>query len=522
MTTTLFSARTMRTASGIKGDAILVEDGRVVALGNRHHLSGGVNVVDFPGAVLLPGLRDAHLHPVAYAAALRGATLAAAGDFNDVARHIRDTAATTSPAAPVIGMRLNEETLTERRLPDRAVLDAAVSDRTVLVHRYCGHVAIANTAALAAAGIDAASPDPHGGLIDRDGEGNPTGVLRETAIELVSEGLGGGNQVSPDEFLSGLNRLAGLGLTSIGAILRSGAGAWASLGNEVDIAVAAADRIPINVGVYVIEDDPEVVAITRNRIHDAGGRMRWLGIKRFGDGSFGGHTAAMHEPFTDRDTIGTLRIGDIDRRVAEASLAQSGSVAIHAIGDHACSAVIDLYTDLIADGADPRRLRIEHASVLTRNDIQRLGELGIVAAVQPPFMASESAWLVNRIGEERLQRTYPFADMEAAGTVLAGSSDCPVEPPDPWAGMALARDRSGLPKGQALSPERALAMYTTGGAIALDETEPLTAGSPADFIVVDRDPVAASPDELRATEVLATYVDGVELEVDRSQPFWQD
>jgi hypothetical protein len=137
-------------------------------------------------------------------------------------------------------------------------------------------------------------------------------------------------------------------------------------------------------------------------------------------------------------------------------------------------------------------------------------------------MASESGWLVNRIGADRLQRTYPFADMEIAGTVLAGSSDCPVEPPDPWAGMAIARDRAGLTPGQALSPDRALAMYTTGGAIALEEPEPLATGSPADFIVVDRDPVTVSPDELRATKVLATYVDGVELELDRSQPFWLD
>jgi predicted amidohydrolase YtcJ len=522
MATTLFSARTLRTAAGIDGDAILVEDGRVVAVGDQRHLSGGGVVVDYPGAVLLPGLRDAHLHPVAYAAALRGTTLAASVDFDDLQKRIRDTAAATPPGAPVIGMRLNEETLAGARLPDRAVLDAAIADRPVLVHRYCGHVAIANTAALAAAGIDTATPDPAGGLIDRDDAGNPNGVLRETAIELVSESLGDGNRIHPDEFLSGLNRLAALGLTSIGAILRSGAGAWASLGNEVDIAVAAADRIPINVGVYAIEDDPDVVAITRAKIDNAGGRMRWLGIKRFGDGSFGGHTAAMHERFTDRDTTGTLRIGDIDRRIAEASLSQGGGVAIHAIGDQACGAVIDLFADLITDGADPRKLRIEHASVLTRNDIQRLGDLGIVAAVQPPFMASESDWLVDRIGEDRLERTYPFADMEAAGTVLAGSSDCPVEPPDPWAGMALARDRAGVAPGQALSPDRALAMYTTGAAIALEEPEPLAVGSPADFVVVDRDPVTVSPDELRATEVLATYVDGVEVELDRSQPFWLD
>ncbi len=522
MTLHLFSAAAVRTAGGIPGDAILVEHGRVVAVGSRSNLSGHAAETPYPDAVLMPGLRDAHLHPVAYAAALRGTTLAVATDFDDIGVRLQATAHRAKSKTPILGMRLNEETLAERRLPDRDVLDRAVSDRPVLAHRYCGHVAIANSAALAVAGIDSTTPDPTGGVIDRRQDGTPTGVLRETAIELVAERLGGGNQVSVDELLSALDRLAAVGLTSVGAILRTGAGAWASLGNEVEIAIAAADRIPIRVGAYVIEENPETVAATKRQIDTAPGLLRWLGIKRFGDGSFGGHTAAMHDRFIDVDTTGTMRLTDLDKVITEASLALGGGAAIHAIGDSACGAVIDMFEQLIASGANPAKLRIEHASVLTAADITRLGACGAIAVVQPPFLGSEASWLENRLGADRLRRTYAFAALEAAGVVLAGSSDSPVEAPDPWAGMALAQDRSGMVPSQSISAERALAMYTSGAAFALEEPEPLAVGSPADFIVVDRDPVLATPDELRQTDVIATYVAAKLVAADKSQPLWLD
>lgn len=522
MTVHLFSASAIRTATGIAGNSMLVTDGFVTAIGDRRDLMGSAPETVFQDAYLLPGLRDAHLHPVAYAAALRGTTLAAATNFSDMNRRIADSAATAPARQPIIGMRLNEESMTEGRLPTREVLDAGTADRPVLVHRYCGHVAVANTAALALAGIDSSTSDPLGGVIDRSPDGSPTGVLRETAIEMVAERFGDSNQVSSDEMVGALRRLAAAGITSIGAILRTGAGAWASLGNEVDIALGAAARSPIKVGSYIIEETPGAVAATKARIDAAAPRLRWLGIKRFGDGSFGGHTAAMHEPFLDAATTGTMRLTPLDRAITEASLALGGGAAIHAIGDRACGAVIDMFEELIAAGADPSQLRIEHASVLTNTDVGRLARCGAIAVVQPPFLGSEAEWLVKRLGKERLQRTYAFASLEGAGITIAGSSDCPVEPPDPWAGMALARDRAGMVPDESISAARALALYTTGAARALREPEPLAVGSPADFIVVDRDPVTVSPEEVRQTEVVGTYVDGSSVETDRLQPLWLD
>lgn len=522
MSAHLFSAESARTADGIVGNAVLVRDGMVIAVGSRSDLLGSADETVYQGGFILPGMRDAHLHPVAYAAALRGTTLATASDFADINNRIRASAAAAKGGTAVSGMRLNEETLAERRLPTRTTLDRGVSDRPVLIHRYCGHVAIANSKALAVAGIDANTPDPVGGAIDRAEDGSPTGILRETAIELVAERLGDDDAVRPNELLDALDRLAAAGITSIGAILRTGAGAWASLGNELETAIAIADRMPIKVGCYIIEESPAQVATTKATVDAVPGRLRWLGIKRFGDGSFGGHTAAMHDPFVDVATTGTMRLADVDRAISEASLALGGGAAIHAIGDAACAAVIDMFEELIAAGADPGKLRIEHASVLTAADMGRLGSSGAIAVVQPPFLGSEAEWLGNRLGTERLDRTYAFATLEAAGVTLAGSSDSPVEAPDPWAGMALARDRAGMVPGQSLSADRALAMYTTGAALALGEPVPLAIGGPADFIVVDRDPVAVTPDEVKETEVLATYVDGIEVRVDRDRPLWLD
>ena len=291
-----------------------------------------------------------------------------------------------------MGMRLNEETLTERRLPTRDVLDRAVPDRPAIVHRYCGHVAVVNSAALHEAGVTAATADPEGGTIDRDEAGEPTGVLRETAIELVSGSLGSGNEINAEELVDALHRLAAVGITSIGAILRTGAGVWASLGNELDIAVAAADRSPIKIGAYTIEEAPATVAASKQPIDAAGHRLRWLGIKRFGDGSFGGHTAAMHQPYVDVATTGTLRLTGLDKEIVEHRSPTAAGRRSMRSETAPVSAVIDMFGRLIASGADRSKLRIEHASVLTDDDMA-----GSPATGSPPWYSPRS-WDPRRSG----------------------------------------------------------------------------------------------------------------------------
>jgi len=234
-------------------------------------------------------------------------------------------------------------------------------------------------------------------------------------------------------------------------------------------------------------------------------------LKVFGDGSLGGHTAALFEPYDDcPDTTGTIRIHDWVEPTARAAVALGSQVGIHAIGDRANREVIDLLERLAGDGADPAQLRIEHASVLAPDDVHRMARIGITAVVQPAFLASEAGWLETRLGPERLARTYAFRTLRDAGVPLAGSSDCPVEPPHPLWGMAAAVDRAGLVPGQALTPAEALELFTTGAAAVLGEDARLRAGAPASFTVLDRDPTAPGAD-IRATGVVATWVDGAPI-----------
>ena len=520
--TTLFSAAEVQTAAGQLGDSVLVDDGRVAAVGSRQELVAQADIEHHhEGATIIPGLRDAHIHPVGYAAALTGVTLDAITDLAGMGGVLRDAAAPLPAGAPLIVIRFDDQAVVEGRLPTRIDIDEAVADRPTLVHRYCGHIAIANTPALAAAGVDATTPDPQGGSLDRDPDGTPTGVLRETAIDLVTAFIKDAAGPQPQQVLDALSRLAGLGITSIGGMLGLGDGPWSSLGDEVDTMVSISDDLPITVHALVIARTADALIEARHRIDAAGTRLRWAGLKLFADGSLGGHTAAMHAPFTDApNEIGTMRLTDSDLDLAGIALDEGGMVAIHAIGDRANGAVLDAFTTLIGNSAPPDRLRLEHASVLTPTDIDRIGALGIIASVQPAFLGSEASWLGARVGEDRLAYSYPFASLQAAGANLAAGSDSPVESPDPFAGMALARDRAGLTPEESLDAASALGIFTDGGAVALAEPAPLAIGSPADLVVVDRNPVRATPDELRDAAVLTTIVHGVEVPVDRTQPVW--
>lgn len=511
----LLVGEAVRTARGIHGNAVLINDDRIVALGDERTLRGpGVRVENYPGAFLLPGMRDSHLHPVPYAASLFGVSLESVTSVGMLQDTIRAASADLAPTAPFVALRLDDESLAERRLPTRHDLDAAAPGRPVLVHRYCGHVAVANTAALRAAGIDASTEIPEGGSIDRDDAGEVNGILRETAIDLVSTRLDASGAVTGESLIRALTGLAAMGITSIGAILGLGDGPWASFGDEVAGLVAVADRLPITVHAFVIAHTADGLADAALRINAGSRNLRWAGYKGFADGSLGGHTAAMHAPFSDRpDAMGTMRLNSSDRELSRASLDMGGMVAIHAIGDRANGAVIDLFEELVDEGADPRNLRIEHASVLEQSDIERIARLGVIASVQPAFLGSEFQWIADRVGPDRIVSTYPFASLDYAGVPMCGGSDSPVESPDPWAGMALARDRAGVMLAEGLLPDRALALFTDGAAAALREPLPLAPTSPADVTVVDRDPVTSDPDELRQTVVYETWVRGRRVDV---------
>lgn len=403
---------------------------------------------------------DHHLHPFGYASLVNGLELMNAPDIDAVMKLVADHGSKVDGA--IIGQRLNDEGLTERRLPTAEDIEDVVSDRPVLLYRYCGHIAVANRAALDIAGIDESTPDPPGGSFDRDRSGRPNGVLRETAINLAARALE--TMVPPPSDLEIISALAGLrrmGIGSITGMVSVTGNLWCAVDDEVETLVRIAPDLPVDIDVLLIASSPADFVAAKERIDRAEGPIRFLGYKDFIDGSLGGHTAAMYEPFADRsDTRGMERY-DHDRMVemGQTSLEHGGQVAIHAIGDRANDLVLDVHEELIGGGADPGRLRIEHASILTPATIERMAKLGVTASVQPAFIASEHTWLEKRLGPDRMTRAYPFRSLLEAGIPLVGGSDSPVELPDPETGITAAVDRHGLNPDEALTPEQAEALF---------------------------------------------------------------
>lgn len=403
---------------------------------------------------------DHHLHPFGYAALVNGLTLMDAPDLETVLSRVAAHGATVE--GPIIGQRLNDEGIAELRLPVASDIDDVVGDRPVLLYRYCGHIAVANSAALALAGIDARTPDPPGGSIDRDAQGRPNGILRETAVTPVTRALESITPPTDDrEIISALAGLRDMGIGSITGMISVSNAVWCAVDDEVETLVRIAPDLPIDIDVLLIASNPAEFLAAKERIDRAEGPIRFHGYKDFVDGSLGGHTAAMYEPFSDKPaTRGTERYDQASMlEMGATSLAAGGAVAIHAIGDRANDLVLDVHEQLIGRGADPARLRVEHASIVTPETIERLARLGVTASVQPAFLASEEGWLEKRLGPDRMSRAYPFRSMLEAGIPLLGGSDSPVELPDPETGINAAVDRHGIGPSESLTRPQAEALF---------------------------------------------------------------
>jgi predicted amidohydrolase YtcJ len=443
--------------------AVEVAQGAVAALGPPEMLRrpGLAETAHGPGSALIAPLHDHHFHPLGYASAVTRPSMKDAADFSDLGARLRDASAALAPGLALVGNRLDDESLSEQRLPIRNELDAMVSDRPLLLYRYCGHVAMANSAALELAGLAA----------------HPTGILTETAIQPVADAITDRlPPLEPAEVLRALSGLAGLGLGKLTAIVSAGGPIWCGVPDEIGTLLTVAPALPLDFEVLVIADSPAELEVAANRLDRAAPNVSFFGWKAFADGSLGGHTAALYEPYTDLATTrGTLRLNpDHAARMSRICLDLGGSVAIHAIGDMANDRVLDLFEQLTGAGADPRRLRIEHASVLSPGAIERMARLGVTASVQPPFLLSESGWLAKRLGS-RTRFTYPLAALAAAGVPMMGGSDCPVEPPSPWIGVEAATGPGGL------TPLDTLQLYS----------QEIRVGDPANLLVLDRSPLIA-------------------------------
>lgn len=507
-------------------EAVAVKDGRIVAVGAKSHclslLGADCEVIDLNGRALIPGFIDTHLHPVLMIYFDTNIDLRGTSSMTDLQRKMRDTAQRTAPNNWVVGMNLDEQGMEEKRLPTRRELDIACSDRPMIIIKHDGHMVIANTRAIEAVGISASTPDPEGGVIDRESGGYPLGPFRESAANILLSAM-----PMPDipSFVTGASttfgRLLSHGVTSAGAVLQTGEDGPAGRSGAFDVLAMnmLLEHVPINLyGLLIADDLTKIEAARKTPLHQKErGKHCIRATKIFSDGSYGSCTAYMYEPYTDQpDKRGFLVIGaeDLYKRMVAAHNAGL-QLCIHAIGDAANRTCVDLYDRLLKEypRADHRH-RLEHASQLDAGIIADIARLGLVISTQPMFIHSEKHWLHVRLGKERLKWTYPFRSILDAGIKIAGASDAPVESTEVMHAIQCCVTREGFEPQQAITAAEAVRMFTLDAAYAQFEDSvkgSISVGKRADMVILSKNPLSAPPDKIREIKVEQTIVGGKTL-----------
>jgi predicted amidohydrolase YtcJ len=478
--------RAARLFAGCDPEVAAAPDGRILAVGAdaRAAAGPGAEVVALAGRAL-PGLTDAHIHLGSLAGMKIEVDLGASRSREDALARVRRHAAGLPAGAWVVGRGWYNDAWRDRRFPDRRSLDEAAAGRPAFLVRKDAHSAWVSSAALAAAGIERGTRDPAGGVIDRDADGEATGIVRENAVDVIRRRV----PKPPDERIdaamaAALRDLSRLGVTSVHSMDR--ADAYASLSR-------LHERRPLPVRVTWNLPATRLPHAERLGLRGGAGddRLRIWGVKAFLDGSLGSRTAQMLDgsgvPMLPQDEL-----VDLARRCAASGL----SLCLHAIGDGAVRRALDALEPMA--GTSPRwRPRIEHAQCVDPADVPRFRRAGVIASMQPIHAVADRD-LADREWPEHVRHAYAWRALQDAGAVLAFGSDAPVESADPLLGLDAAtawRRRAGWHPDLALTPAQALRAYTAGAAYAAgmeDRLGRLRPGLLCDLTVVHEGAVMAT------------------------------
>lgn len=498
--------------------AIYVENGTIADLGPAATVRaahGTARMVDASGKVILPGLTDAHGHLAGLGAALDTVDLVDTTSYDDVIARVKQRAATAAPGEWILGRGWDQNDWPVKEFPTAAALDAAVADHPVWLERIDGHASLANSAAMRAAGVTAATKDPAGGRIVRDASGNPTGVFIDAATSVID-----GTVPAPSfaqrkaRILAAANAIAAQGLTEMH-----------DAGADDDTIRAVRElidekRFPIRV--YIMLGDNEALLnkwFAQGPLMSYGGRLTVRSVKMYADGALGSRGAALLAPYSDDPQNSGLMIAstehmtDVSRRALNAGF----QVNAHAIGDRGVRNVIDAFESA---GVTPaNRFRIEHLQIISPPDLPRLARSGIIASMQPTHATSDMYWAEQRVGPERVRGAYAWRSVLNAGGRLALGSDFPVEQVNPWLGIHSAvtrQDAKDWPAGgwypqEALTVAEALRGFTSDAAFAAFEEATrgtIERGKLADFTIVDENPLTVDRTKLDSMRVSMTVVGG--------------
>ncbi len=493
---------------------------------------GGTQMVDLGGAFVMPGFNDAHAHLGDGGRIRLSVNLLGAKSLADMQARIRAAAAKAGSGQWLSGGGWDHTLWVSGALPNRADMDAAAGGHPAIFVRVDGHIAVADSAALAAAGITKATKDPEGGKIDRDANGEATGILRETAQGLVHV-----PPPSPEDRRRGLE-LAIEDAVSHGVTSVQDFSDWEDF--LVFERMENEGKLPVRISEWLRFSDPVSVEKEQAAHHPATDRMlHTTMLKGFMDGSLGSRTASMNAAYADDPgNSGIPRYTQEKLNAMAVERAKAGfQLGFHAIGDRAVEMALDAFaTALLATAKEWKeepheenpvhvikypvpyqRNRIEHSQVVSAGDFARYKQLGVIASMQPNHLLTDMAWAGQRLGPEREKYAYAWKSFLDAGVPLAFGTDYPVEPIAPFRGVYASVTRMNEAGTMTFHPEQKLTMgqtlyaYTQGSAYAEFAEKwkgKLEAGYVADFVVLDRDLTAVRPQEILGTQVLRTVVAG--------------
>jgi len=501
-------------------EALAASGERLAAVGTSAEievLAGDAPSIDAHGQLVTPGFNDAHVHFLQGGFDLSSVQLRNAATRDEFAKRIAEFAASVPEGTWITGGNWDHE-LWGGELPRKEWIDAGTPKHPVMVSRLDGHMVLANSAALAAAGITRATRDVEGGTIVRNSTGEPTGVFKDNAMGLLDAAVPDPSEEQRDRALrAAMAYAAAQGVTSVQHM-----GGWSDL--ETFRRAHAAQELTTRIYAAVPLADWERLRDTVTGTADGRGGA-WLRIgalKGFVDGSLGSHTAAFDAPFTDAPHDRGFFVNTPENLYAWIAGADGAGlhVVVHAIGDRANTTLLDIYARVAQEnGPRDRRFRIEHAQHLSPADLPRFAELGVIPSMQPYHAIDDGRWAERVIGPDRMKTTYAFRSLIDAQARLAFGSDWPVAPATPLEGIYAAVTRRTLddanPDGwvpaQKISVEEALRAYTTGSAFAeFAEADKgrLAPGMLADFVVIDQDLFSIPPERIRDAKVTMTVVGG--------------
>ncbi|WBX84214.1 amidohydrolase [Sphingosinicella microcystinivorans] len=505
----------------IRTDAIGVTADRIAAVGAeavRARIGKRTRIVDLDGAFVTPGFIDPHVHFVKAATMLSQPSLRDAADPREFVQRIAAAARALPKGQWLEGGNWDQDRW-GGEMPNRSWIDSVTPDTPVAVIRYDLHMLLLNSLALRLAGIDRNTPDVPGGVIERDPAGEPTGIIKDAAKDLVLRAIGTPTDDQIDAVTrQGIAHALSKGVTQVHPTELE------TISFDSTRRLRARGETGLRFRHYLPLKDWEAQAALIAREGRGDTWVQWGACKVVFDGSLGSRTARFYEPYADEpSTRGILVTDPADLHDWIASADKAGlQVTAHAIGDEANDVVLDTMAAVArANGARDRRFRVEHVQHMKPHAIARFRQQGIIASVQPYHAVDDGRWAVRRIGEERLKTSFAFGSLVRSGAHVCMGSDWPVAPIDPLTGLDAAVNRETLdgknPQGwypeQRVTLAEAMHSYTQEGAYAgFNETQMglIAPGFLADFVVWDSDFFAIDPHSLTRAKVLRTIVGGVQ------------